>query len=252
MPGRFQQDLRPGRFLSRTAGCVPRAPKQRDCLTILGVVFDLDGVLLDSEQLWDLARRQLTLDHGGHWHDQAQRDMMGMSSREWAQYMRDRLGVQLDPDAISHETVERVEALFRKHVPMIPGALDAVRRTAERWPLALATSANRPVIDFILPRAGLAEFFRVTVSSEEVERGKPAPDVYLRAAQLLGFDPTRCAAVEDSHNGILSARAARMRVIAIPNTHYPPGQQAIITTDAILESISMLTPEVVDPTLELA
>ncbi|MBV8151527.1 MAG: HAD family phosphatase [Candidatus Eremiobacteraeota bacterium] len=216
---------------------------------IAGVVFDLDGVLLDSEHLWDIARKALTEERGGTWHDRAQRDMMGMSSREWSQYMHDQLGVPLSPQEISRESVERVKALMNEDFPVLPGAQEAVMRLAERWPLALATSSNRPVIDYVLPKGGFAEFFRATVSSEEVARGKPAPDVYLRAAELLGLEPERCAAIEDSHNGILSARAARMRVIAIPNKRYPPGQQALITTDAIIESIDLLTPEIVDPTI---
>ena len=209
------------------------------------VVFDMDGVLVDSEALWDAARERVTRERGGRWSDSAQRDMMGMSSTEWSRYMHDELGVPEEPERINDEVVGRMEALYRERLPLIPGAPEAVRRLADR-PLAVASSANRPLIDLALELAGLSELFRATVSSEEVRRGKPAPDVYLEAAHRLGVDPRRCAAVEDSHNGILSARAAKMRVIAIPNALFPPGDDALGAADVVLQSIRELEPAVLD------
>jgi beta-phosphoglucomutase-like phosphatase (HAD superfamily) len=153
------------------------------------VVFDLDGLLIDSEPAWDLARRQVTAEHGGWWADQATRDMMGMSSLEWSRYMHERLGVGLAPGVISARVVERMQVLYRQHLPLVPGARQSVERLARRWPLALASSSNRPVIDLVLSLAGLQPHFRATVSSEEVARGKPAPDVYLEAARRWGPTP---------------------------------------------------------------
>ena len=213
---------------------------------IEAVVFDLDGVLLDSEQVWDEVREQLVEKQGGRWHDRAQAEMMGMSSVEWSRYMHDELGVPDTPEEISADVVRRLEEVYRKRLPLIDGAHEAVERLAARCPLGLASSSNREVIDLVLDLSGLARLFRVTVSSEEVPRGKPEPDVYLEAARGLGVPPERCAAVEDSHNGIRSAKAAGMRVIAIPNQHYPPGEEALALADVTLGSLAELTPSSVE------
>ena len=210
------------------------------------VVFDLDGVLVDSEQVWDAAREELVRERGGRWHDRAQRDMMGMSSNEWSRYMHDELGLPEPPEEINEEVVRRMTGLYRGHLPLLPGAREAVERLAERRPLGLATSSNRPILELVLELAGLAEYFHVTVSSEEVGRGKPAPDVYLEAARRLGLAPERCAAIEDSHNGIRSAHAAGMRVVAIPNRQFPPDAGSLGLADVVLDSLEELSPEIVD------
>ena len=214
---------------------------------IEAVVFDLDGVLLDSEQVWDEVREELARERGGRWHDRAQRDMMGMSSTEWSRYMHDVLGLREPPEEISAEVVRRMGARYRAALPLLPGARAAVERLAARWPLGLASSSNRPLIDLVLDVSCLARFFRVTVSSEEVARGKPAPDVFLEAARRLGVAPERCAVVEDSANGIRAGRAAGMRVVAIPNPHFPPGEEALAAADVVLRSLEELTPEAVEP-----
>ena len=214
---------------------------------IEAVVFDLDGVLLDSEQLWDKAREQLARERGGRWHDQAQRDMMGMSSLEWSRYMHETIGLPEPPEEISREVVERLTALYRERLPAIPGAKEAVERLAADYKLGLASSSNRELIDLALELLGVAHLFAATVSSEEVARGKPAPDVYLEAARRLGIEPARAAAVEDSQNGILAAKAAGMRVIAIPNRHFPPDEQALARADVTLGSLAELTAEAAEP-----
>mgnify|MGYP003542608381 FL=1 len=212
---------------------------------IEGVVFDLDGVLLDTEELWDEARRQISDERGGRWRNDAQRAMMGMSSPEWSRYMHDVLGVPDPPEEISAEVVKRLEALYRERLPLVPGALEAVRRIGERWPLGIASSSNRPLIDLFLELTDPG-VFRATASSEEVARGKPAPDVYLEAARRLGVSPATCAAIEDSENGIRSAAAAGMRVIAIPNRVFPPSEEALSLAQVVLGSLDELTPEVVE------
>lgn len=213
---------------------------------IEAVVFDLDGVLLDTEELWDEARRELVEERGGQWPEDAQRTMMGMSSQEWSRYMHEELGVADPPERISAEVVRRLEKLYRERLPLIPGALDAVRRLAARRRLAIASSSNRPLIDLFLELARTADLFRATVSSEEVEHGKPAPDVYLEAARRLGVDPARCVAVEDSENGIRSAAAAGMKVIAIPNPVFPPSEEALSLAAVIAASLGELKPELVE------
>ena len=212
---------------------------------IAAFVFDMDGVLLDSEQVWDEVREQLAKERGGRWSNRAQQDMMGMSSPEWSRYMHDVVGLPEPPKEINREVVRRLEQRYRQRLPLLPGAVEAVERRATAWPLGLASSSNRELIDLALQESGLARFFRATVSSEEVERGKPAPDVYLEAARRLEVAPTDAAAVEDSQNGIRSAKAAGLTVIAIPNPHFPPGVDALALADATLGSLDELTPEAV-------
>jgi HAD superfamily hydrolase (TIGR01509 family) len=210
------------------------------------VIFDLDGVLVDSETVWDDARRELVERRGGTWRDDAQQAMMGMSSVEWSRYMRDELGVPMPPDAISVAVVANLEERYRERLPLIPGAREAVMRLAARWPLGLASSANRSIIELVLREAGLAECFEATVSSEEVARGKPAPDVYLEAARRLNSDPARCVAIEDSSNGLRAAAAAGMRLVAIPNAAFPPDPDALALAGVVLKSIDELGFELVD------
>lgn len=209
------------------------------------MIFDLDGVLVDSEELWDQARRDVVRSSGGRWHERATRAMMGMSSPEWAAYLRDALGVPLDAGEISRRVVARMEELYRDRLPLLPGAADAVRTLSARWPLGLASSANREIIDLVIELAGWTGAFAATVSSEEVPRGKPAPDVYLEVIARLGALPTRCIAVEDSSNGLRSAAAAGTAVIAVPNTHFPPDPDALALAAVTVDSVSLLTPELV-------
>jgi len=215
-------------------------------MAVRAVIFDLDGVLVDSESVWDQARRGVVADNGGSWKPQATTAMMGMSSPEWSRYLHDELGTALEPDEISSRVVQRVLDAYRREVPALPGAVDAVRRLASRWPLGLASSANRPVIDAVLEHTGLTACFAATVSGDEVRRGKPAPDVYLAAATKLGVDPAGAAAVEDSSNGLRSAAAAGMVVIAIPNREFPPAGDALALADLVLGSFGELTPEAID------
>jgi HAD superfamily hydrolase (TIGR01509 family) len=210
------------------------------------VVFDLDGVLLDSEQVWNEAKEELVRERGGSWREEAPHDMMGMSSPEWSAYLHDELGVDLEPAAISDAVVARLEQIYRERLPLIDGAVEAVERLAGRWPLGLASSSNREIIDLFLELSGLARLFAVTLSSEEVARGKPNPDVYLEAARRLGVAPEACVAVEDSTNGIKAARAAAMAVIALPNPHYPPGEEELAGADVQIGSLRELTPELVE------
>jgi HAD superfamily hydrolase (TIGR01509 family) len=206
------------------------------------VVFDLDGVIVDSEQVWADVREQYVHEAGGTYGPTATRDMMGMSSSEWSRYMADRLGVPGTPEEINAAIVERMLARYGERPPLIPGAVEAVRRVGARFPLAIASSSNRELIDAVVAAAGLADLFAVRVSSEEVARGKPAPDVYLEAARRLGVDPAACGAVEDSHNGIRAAKAAGMRVVAIPNPHFPPDEEALAQADVVLASVQELGP----------
>jgi HAD superfamily hydrolase (TIGR01509 family) len=212
---------------------------------IEAVVFDMDGVLIHSEEVWDEVREAYVRERGGRYDAEVQRAMMGMSSTEWSRYLHETAGVPDEPEAINEEIVRRMLEAYRRRLPLADGAVDAVRRLAARYRLGLASSSNRPLIDAVLDVTGLGQYFAATVSSEEVARGKPAPDVYLEAARRLGVDPTRAAAVEDSHGGIRAAKAAGMRVIAIPNPSYPPDEESLAQADVTIRSLDELTPELV-------
>jgi HAD superfamily hydrolase (TIGR01509 family) len=214
---------------------------------IQAVIFDLDGLLLDSESAWDGGRRALVAEHGLEWPAGATEAMLGMSAPEWSRYVNEELHVPLDPATISDRVVAHVLEIYERDLPLLPGADAAVRRLAERWPLGLASSSNKEVIDRVMATSGWGEIFKTWVSSEEAGRGKPAPDVFLEAARRLGLDPRQGAGIEDSHNGILAARAAGLRTIAIPNHEFPPGEDALSHAHVVLDSLDELTPEVVDP-----
>ena len=210
------------------------------------VVFDLDGLLLDSEELWDAARRDLAAEAGIEWPPGATEAMMGMSSPEWSRYLREDVGVPGDPADINAEVVRRLEQRYRRELPWISGAHDALNRIAERWPVGVATSSNREIIDLVVERGHLEELIAVTVSSEEVGAGKPAPDVYLEATRRLGVDPQSAAAIEDSTNGLLAAAAAGLIVVAVPNPSHPPSPDGLRAATVVLDSINDLVPAVVE------
>jgi len=210
------------------------------------IIFDLDGVLLDSEQRWNEAKEALVREAGGTWLEEAPTVMMGMSSPEWSAYLRDDLGVQRDLDAINADVVRRMHESYEAGLPLLPGALETVRALAARWPLGLASSSNREIIDVFLERSGVGDLFGATVSSEQVARGKPAPDVYLETARRLEVDPRACVAIEDSANGLRAAHAAGMPVIAAPNPHYPPGDDALALAAAVVDGVAEVTPELVE------
>jgi HAD superfamily hydrolase (TIGR01509 family) len=209
---------------------------------IEAVVFDLDGVLVDSEPVWERVRRAIVAEYGGHWLPDAQRRLMGMSTGEWAAYLSKDLGMGLPPDDIAALVIERMATSYAEHLPLMPGAVDAVRAIAERWPLGLASSSPPVLINTVLMTAEIRPLFGAVLSSEAVEHGKPAPDVYLAVADLLGIAPESCAAIEDSSNGLRSAAAAGMHVIAVPHPRYPPDADALALASTVLTSLADLTP----------
>ncbi|HEY1667708.1 MAG TPA: HAD family phosphatase [Trebonia sp.] len=212
---------------------------------IEAVVFDVDGVLIDSEPVWERVRREFVADHGGRWPEDAQDRMMGMSTAEWSAYISEDFGLRLPAPRVAELVIAAMAAEYQAHLPLLPGAVDAVRALSARWPLAVASSAPKSLIDAVLDVSGLRPAFAAAVSSEEVPRGKPAPDVYLEAAARLGVPPAACAAVEDSTNGLLSAAAAGLAVIAVPRPEYPPAAEALDQARLVLDSLTELTKDTV-------
>jgi HAD superfamily hydrolase (TIGR01509 family) len=209
------------------------------------VVFDLDGTLIESEEIWRDVRRDFTIEQGGRWHDRAQTTMMGMRTEEWSRYMHDELGVPLEPDEIARRVVDGVAAAITKDLPVLPGAGGALQRLAKDFTLGLATSATRTVAEAALAKTGWQTYFAAVVSADAVAHGKPAPDVYLRALELLGADAEQSAAIEDSTNGIRSAHAAHLAVIAIPNRSFPPDNRALSQAGLVLGNLYELDSETV-------
>ena len=208
-------------------------------------MFDLDGVLVDSEPVWEQVRRQVVAAHGGHWAPDAQQRLMGMNTGEWARYLSRDLGTGLPPEEVAAQVIGQMGARYREQVPFLPGAVAAVRRLAARWPLGLASSSPPVLIDAVLAGGGLRDCFAVAMSTEQVSRGKPAPDIYLGGAGRRGRAPQRCAAVEDSANGLRSAAAAGLQVIAIPRPQYPPGRAALASARLVLAGLDDLTVQAV-------
>ncbi len=212
---------------------------------IRAVVFDLDGVLIDSEPVWEQVRRELVAERGGHWAPDAQRRLMGMSTPEWARYLSEDLGVGLPPDEVATAVVDRMAARYAEHVPFMPGAVEAVRRFAARWPLGVASSSPPALIETVLQSGGLGSCFSVVMSTEQVAHGKPDPDIYLAVTAALGYAPPDCAAVEDSSNGLRSAAAAGVRVVAVPQQRYPPEPDALARASLVVPSLAGLTTDAV-------
>ncbi|MEU5945188.1 HAD family phosphatase [Micromonospora sp. NPDC047465] len=210
------------------------------------VIFDLDGVIVDSEPVWEEVRRAYVAAHGGTWQADTQRRLMGMSTGEWARYLSGELGVDRSAEQVATEVVEEMIQRYAARVPLIDGADEVVRRLAGRWPLGLASSSPTRLIAAALAATGLADVFGATLSTEETERGKPAPDVYLAVAGRLGVDPARCVAVEDSSNGVRSAAAAGMTVVAVPHGSYPLDPDAERLAAVVLGAVGELTPATVD------
>jgi HAD superfamily hydrolase (TIGR01509 family) len=193
------------------------------------VVFDMDGVLVESEHLWEENWTRYAEAHRTPWTPEDTRSVQGMSAPEWAAYLwRLTGGPEGGPEGTERSVVDGMVADFESgRVDLLPGAERLVTAVAARVPIALASSAPRRLIDAVLHGHGLAGSFSATVSSAEVDRGKPHPDVYAEAAGRLGFPGTECAAVEDSGNGIRAAHAAGMAVVALPNPTYPPPSDAL-------------------------
>jgi HAD superfamily hydrolase (TIGR01509 family) len=209
------------------------------------VVFDLDGVLIDTEEVWEEVRRAYVAEAGREFLPDSQQRMMGMSTGEWSRHLSVDVGVGRTPEIVAAEVLDRMAQRYRESLPLIPGGVDAVRRLGARYPLALASSSARILIDQVLATAGLQDAFRITLSTEQVAAGKPAPDVYLAAVHALGLTPAVCAAVEDSSNGLRAAAAAGLAVVAVPHGTYPPAPDALALADLVVHSLDELTVEAV-------
>jgi HAD superfamily hydrolase (TIGR01509 family) len=210
------------------------------------VVFDMDGTLTDTEHIWDVVRRGLAEAEGLPWPEDASRAMMGMSTQEWSGYLSDVVGLAGTAEDAAQRTIDGMLAYYASGIELLPGAIEAVRRMVGRGPVGLASSSPRVLIDAAVHAMGLDGVFGTTLSTEELGAGKPAPDVYLEVCRRLGVEPGRAVAVEDAQNGILSAHAAGLAVVAIPPHFNPPPPEVLALADVVLDSLDELTTELVD------
>ena len=204
---------------------------------IVGIVFDMDGILVDTEKYWQQARIAFAESIGKPWTVDDQRNLMGSSTLEWAAYMKRQLEIETSLDDIIHEIKGRLLPYYEANLPIMPGAVAAVQLTAQHYPIALASGSAPWAIDAIMRITGLGPYFKVQVSADEVGRGKPAPDVFLEAARRLGIPPTQMLGIEDSGNGIRSLKAANMKAIAVPTPELPLAPEVEAMADVVLTSL---------------
>lgn len=213
-------------------------------------VFDLDGTLVDTEEVWDAARRELAAQDGVPWPDGATQAMMGMSTQEWSHYLAATVGIQGDDETAARRVIDALKVRYHHQLDILPGAVEAVRRMAELGPVGIASSSPRELIEALVRELGLTDVIQVIVSTEEVGRGKPAPDGFLAACAKLGATPRHTVAVEDSTNGIRSGLAAGMPVVAVPQDFHRPPQDLLDACSAVLPDLDGLTPELVNRILQ--
>lgn len=213
---------------------------------IKGFIFDMDGVLTDTEHVWSVALQEVCHNNGGTFSHEHKMAMIGLSTPEWSAFMADKMGVQLPPPAIATAVEERLLELYEEHLPLIPGSIDAVKRLAESFKVAIASSSARRVIDTTTRLMGIDHLLSAKVSSEEVPRGKPSPDVYIEAAKRLELGPSECAAIEDSSNGMRAAHAAGVSTLGFPHVDFPASPDALALCSRVLSSMDELTVELIN------
>jgi HAD superfamily hydrolase (TIGR01509 family) len=210
------------------------------------IIFDLDGLLVDSEPCWDRARQQLAAEYGQTWTQDDQHSVMGVSTATWANYMIKRLGLDLTQQGVIERIKGIMLTMYHEHIPYLPGAVDAVRLAAQHYPTALASGSERSLIEAVIQDSALRDQFQAVVCTDDLPRGKPAPDVYLEAARRLGVTPELCVCVEDSPNGVLAGKAAGMKVIAVPDERFNPNPEVIRQAEIVLGSLEEFTIELLE------
>lgn len=190
-------------------------------MPIEAVIYDMDGVLVDSEVYWDKSRIEFARDRGLVWTDEFQRLAMGRSTVGWARVMQEKLALDEPIDAIIAEMKARVIAHYEARMPARPGALESVAHIKRHFRVGLASGSPTDIIKAVLRITGLDQLFEVMIYGDEAPRGKPAPDIYLEALKQLGVAPAVSLGIEDSANGLRSLRAAGMFAVAAPSPDYP-------------------------------
>lgn len=214
-------------------------------MTIEAIIFDMDGLLVDSEPVWDKARSSMAAEAGKEWNEKDHRAVMGVSTEEWASYMIQRLELTISPEEVQAEIVQRMLEMYREGVPYLPGAVEAVNLASGHYPTALASGSHPNLIEAVVNDAPMQGKFKVVLSADEVGVGKPAPDVYLQTAHRLGIPPQQCLCLEDSGNGILAGLRAGMKVVAVPDPRFAPSQEILRQAHLVLTSLEAFSLETI-------
>lgn len=215
-------------------------------IMIEAVIFDMDGLLIDSEPFWDKARSSMAAKAGKDWNKDDHKAVMGVSTSEWVGYMISRLELVMSPKAVEQKIVAEMVTLYQRQIPYLPGAAEAVALSAAKYPTGLASGSPRSLIDTVTGDKALKGKFKAILSSDQIEHGKPSPDIYLATAKMLGARPKNCVCLEDSGNGILAGKNAAMKVIAVPDSRFPPGAEKLHAADVVLESLSEFSLEILE------
>lgn len=205
---------------------------------IKAVIFDMDGLLVDSEPYWDKARFIMAAEAGVEWNKNDHKAVMGVSTAEWVDYMIERLGLTMAPEVVENHIVDQMVQLYKEQIPFLPGAVETVALSASKYPLGLASGSPKKLIEIVTGDERLQNKFQVIVSADEVAHGKPSPDVYLETAKRMSVDAEGCVCLEDSGNGILAGKNAGMRVIAVPDDRFPPDAEKLRVADVVLQSLT--------------
>jgi HAD superfamily hydrolase (TIGR01509 family) len=214
-------------------------------MPIQAVLFDMDGVLVDSEEYWWQSRVAFAQERGLTWTMDDQRKCMGSATIEWGRLMHERLAPEMTVQAIMDDVIARVIARLRARLPVLPGAVEAVRQAAGAYRVALVSGSPTAVIDCVMDLTGLEQSFETIVYGDTIPRGKPAPDIYLEAAARLGVPPAQCVGIEDSANGLKALKAAGMHAIAVPSPGFPLAEPILALADHVLPSLEAFSLELV-------
>lgn len=210
---------------------------------IEAIIFDMDGLLIDSEPCWDEARRIMAATAGVAWNKDDHKAVMGVSTNEWVEYMIKRLALDMPAAEVEETIIATMRDLYNERIPFLPGAEQAVTLAAKSYPLGLASGSPQRLIDTVTGSPSLRDKFRVILSGDQFLHGKPAPDIYLAAARALGVKPEHCVCLEDSGNGILAGANAGMKVIAVPDKRFMPSKEKLKRADVILGSLTEFSHE---------
>lgn len=204
---------------------------------IEAIIFDMDGLLIDSEPCWDEARRIMANEVGVDWNKDDHKAVMGVSTHEWVSYMKKRLSLEIEDKELEERIISNMRQIYSERIPFLPGALETVTLASSNYPTGLASGSPQGLIDTVTSDPGLQGKFQVILSGDNFEKGKPAPDIYLAAAKHLQVEPEKCVCLEDSGNGILAGKNAGMKVIAVPDPRFMPSQEKLGQADLILSSL---------------
>ena len=213
---------------------------------IEAIVWDMDGLLIDSEPVWNMARKQMAAAHGMHdWNQQDHFNVMGTSTDEWVSYMIKRIGLPMTPTEVETAMIDHMAAIYQNEIPFLPDAVEKIAWAASRYPSCIASGSPRKLLDLVAADPRVAPYMQFTLAADEVGIGKPNPAVYIEAAKRLGIAPENCLCLEDSPNGVLAGSRAGMKVINIPDPEMPLTAEQANHAHLVLDNLAQFTADTI-------